>query len=190
MDVTKKLVVLGSTRRPKAQALEKVLAELQDEIGKAELRQVEVPSGVAETPLARADIMAGARNRVQALLEAVPGADFYVGLEGGLHAEGGETETAGSVWLESWAYVSNGRRGFFGSGGSIPVPDSIARQTLEQRRSLADVIDELAGKQDVRSGEGTWGVLTNGRVTREEVFRHALLNAFAPFYCRSVPFRT
>jgi len=179
------LVILGSTRRPKAQALAAVLSELASELGPAELRLIDVPSGVPETPLDRADIMGGARNRVEALQKQVPEAQFYAGLEGGLHAQHGPVP---GVWLENWAYVSNGRQGFFGSGGSIPLPDVLAREVVGRGRSLAAVIDELSGKHDVRSGEGTWGVLTGGRVTREEVFRRALLNAFAPFYSRVLRF--
>lgn len=182
------IVVLGSTRQPKAQAVASVLNELREELGPAELRLLDVPSGVPETPLDRADIMAGARNRVEALQALVPGAQFYAGLEGGLHAQKSDQGYIWTVWLENWAYVSNGKHGFFGSGGSVPVPDAIARETIGQQRSLAAVIDELSGKHDVRSGEGTWGVLTNGRVTREEVFRRALLNAFVPFYCRALQF--
>lgn len=182
------IVVLGSTRQPKAQALAGVLNELREELGPAELRLLDVGSGVPETPLNRADIMAGARNRVEALKKLVPEAQFYVGLEGGLHAQKSDQGSTWTVWLENWAYVSNGKHGFFGSGGSVPVPDAIARETVGRLRSLADVIDELSGKQDVRSGEGTWGVLTNGRVTREEVFRRALLNAFVPFYSNVLRF--
>ncbi len=184
------LVVLGSTRRPKAEAMQRVLDDLRGDLGPAELRLVDAPSGVAETPLSRADIMTGARNRVEALIPMVPEAQFYAGLEGGLHAQKSEEGSLWTVWLENWAYVSNGRQGFFGSGGSVPVPDAIARETVGYGRSLAEVIDELSGKTDVRSGEGTWGVLTNGRVTRGEVFRRALLNAFVPFYSKLLRFET
>lgn len=165
------------------------------ELGPAEIRAIEVPSGVRETPLERAEIRAGAFNRVEALRSLVPEASFWVGLEGGLHAEHagidkpagaaiqpGIASLPGGVWLENWACVSNGTAIYFGCGGSIPLPDSIVREVIGRGRSLAEVIDELSGKQDVRSREGTWGILTGGRLIREEVFRRALLNAFVPFY--------
>jgi len=66
--------------------------------------------------------------------------------------------------------------------GTIPLPQAIIREVVERGRSLAEVIDQLSGKQDVRSSEGTWGILTGGRLTREAVFQRAILNAFAPFY--------
>lgn len=179
------LVVLGSARGPKVRALEAVLRGLAAELGPAQIRAVDVASGVRETPLERAEIMAGARNRVETLRAQIPEATYWVGLEGGLHVENGEPT---GVWLENWACVSNGRQTYFGCGGSIPLPEAITREVVDRGRSLAEVIDELAGKQDVRSREGTWGILTGGRLTREEVFRRALLNAFAPFYSRAVRF--
>ena len=181
------LVVLGSKRGPKLRALETVLTGLATELGPAEIRAIDVPSGVRETPIERAEIMAGASNRVLAIRSLVSEADFWVGMEGGLHVDkgrealpGGQAESA--VWLENWACVTNGCHTYFGCGGSIPLPDAITREVVGLGRSLAEVIDELSGKQDVRSGEGTWGILTGGRLTREEVFRRALINAFAPFY--------
>jgi inosine/xanthosine triphosphatase len=197
----KMLVVLGSKRGPKLQALEAVLGELGRELGRAEIRTHEVPSGVRETPLDRAEIMRGARNRAEAVRALVPEADFWVGMEGGLHIadcglriadferfrseEGNpqsEIRNPQWGWLENWACVSNGERAYFGCGGSLPVPEVIVTEVAGRGRSLAEVIDELSGKQDVRSSEGAWGILTGGRLTRETVFQRALLNAFAPFY--------
>jgi non-canonical (house-cleaning) NTP pyrophosphatase len=196
------LVVLGSKRGPKLRALEAVLRELGGEFGSAEIQAHETESGVRETPLQRAEIMRGAWNRVQAVRALVHGGDFWVGMEGGLHiADCGvriadfqqtvESNPQSEIrppprtqfaWLENWACVSDGKRTYCGCGGSIPLPEAIIREVVERGRSLAEVIDQLSGKQDVRSSEGTWGILTGGRVTREAVFQRALLNAFAPFY--------
>lgn len=178
------LVVLGSIRRPKVRALRKVLRELRKDLGPAEVQMIDVPSGVRETPMSRAEIMAGARNRVDEARRRSPKATYWVGLEGGVDSRGPD----GDAWLENWACVANERNTYFGSGGSIPLPRSIVREVVGRGRSLADVIDELSGEDDVRSGEGTWGILTAGRLTREEVFCRALLNAFAPFYSRLIPF--
>lgn len=177
-------------------ALDAVLRELSRELGPAEIQAHDAPSGVRETPLNRAEVMRGAWNRAQAVRTLAPSADFWVGMEGGLHIEtAGWGLAAGAAgasslqspdptlgWLESWACVSTGARTYFGCGGSIPLPGVIIDAVARDGRSLAQVIDELSGKQDVRSGEGTWGILTGGRLTREAVFRRALLNAFAPFY--------
>lgn len=196
------LVVLGSKRGPKLRAVEAVLRGLGGEFGSAEIQAHETESGVRETPLERAEIMRGAWNRVQAVRVLLPDADFWAGMEGGVHIAECELQIADFQqtaesnprsaicpprrtqcgWLENWACVSDGRRTYFGCGGSIPLPEAIIREVVGRGRSLAEVIDQLSGKQDVRSSEGTWGILTGGRLTREAVFQRALLNAFAPFY--------
>lgn len=179
-------MALGSTRRPKLAAVEAALRALRPHLavrGKIEVVGRNVPSGVRHTPQRRAELLAGARKRVQALLaEARAGKHrwaYCVGLEGGFEI----VCHAGRriVLLENWAYVSDGRRGFFGSGGSLPIPEAIADAVLEEGRELAEAIDEFTGRSGVRDREGTWGVLTHGLITREEAFRLAVVNAFTPF---------
>jgi len=53
---------------------------------------------------------------------------------------------------------------------------------IEGRHELGLVIDEVAGKSDVRSRQGAWGVLSRDLVTRSMSFELALIAAFAPFY--------
>ena len=62
----------------------------------------------------------------------------------------------------------------------LPLPESIAGRLLGGE-SLAHVIDEVSGGTDVRSNEGTFGVLTRNRLSRSAIFTTALLCAFAPF---------
>jgi inosine/xanthosine triphosphatase len=167
-------VAAATLRGPKLDALSEVLREI-DAGGAWEIAPFAVPSGVRETPLSSDEIRRGARGRVEWLLRDLPGFDLYIGMEGGVASAGPE------VWLENWAYASDGRRGYFGSGGSVPLPAAIAEQVIAHGRSLSDVIDELAGRGDIRSQEGTWGVLTRHLITRRHAFRDALVNALAPF---------
>ena len=179
-------IAVGTERAPKLEALRAALAE----IGPSLPWQIEAfaaESGVRETPLSREEIRLGARRRVENLIarfrrrDALP--DLYVGMEGGLESSGSE------VWLENWAYASDGLRGYYGSGGAVPVPPAIIAPVLHQGRSLADVIDELAGRADIRSREGAWGVLTRNLITRRHAYRAALINALAPFLLSADLFR-
>ncbi len=167
-------IAAGTTRRPKLDALLETLREI-DPAGGWKVAAFDAPSGVRETPLSSDEIRQGAWGRVKALLDQAPGYDLYIGMEGGLAAAGDD------VWLENWAYASDGRRGWFGSGGAEPVPAAIVEEVIRKGRSLAEVIDELAGRSDIRSQEGTWGVLTRNLITRQHAFRDALVNALAPF---------
>lgn len=107
-------------------------------------------------------------------------ADFFVGLEGGLDivAESGERR----VFLESWAYVCDGKRGHFGCSGSIELPAALTEKVLSDGVELATAIDEFAGAVGIRDGQGAWGVLSRNLISRQDSFRIAVLAAFAPFY--------
>ncbi len=175
-------LAVGTLRKPKINALRATLEEI-DPRGAWTIDAFEVDSGVRETPLSREETRLGARRRVEDLLREHPGYDLYVGMEGGLETRDGE------AWLENWTYVSDGRRSYFGSGGALPLPPAIFEQVVTGGRSLADVIDEIAGRADIRSQEGTWGILTRNLITRQHAFRDALVNALAPFLLSAPLFR-
>jgi non-canonical (house-cleaning) NTP pyrophosphatase len=182
------VVAVGSTRRPKLAAVRAAL----DVCGPAihsdaifDIVPVDAPSGVRHTPLSREETMTGARNRAQSLLrmarEKREQWSYFVGLEGGLDI----FEHGGRRWvfLENWAYVCDREgREAFGQSGAILLPDVLVTLVVEQGIELAEAIDEFAGRRGVRDAQGAWGVLTGNRITREDAFRVALLNAFAPFF--------
>ena len=76
-------------------------------------------------PLSVKEIMTGAYNRVQNLKEQFRQSshkpDFYVGLEGGFFAEV-LPEQKRWYFLQSWVYVSDGERGYFGASGATTGP--------------------------------------------------------------------
>ena len=149
-----------------------------------EILGYEVESGVGHTPCSRPELMQGARQRAEGLQkqlrEAATPAQYFVGLEGGLDVV---TENGiRRVFLESWAFVSDGFRGHFGCSGSIELPEALAREVLHRKIELGVAIDRFAGAAGIRDGQGAWGVLTGNRIVRQESFRLAVLAAFAPFY--------
>src|SRR5258708_20088257 len=149
-----------------------------------EIVGVEVESGVNHTPLSREESMRGARQRAEALKtmareEAKPW-NYFVGLEGGLDSvmENGERR----VFLESWAYVSDGTRGHFGRSGAVELPEALAEEVFVEGTDLSAAIDRFAGETGIRDEQGAWGVLSATKITRQEAFRVALLAPFAPFF--------
>jgi non-canonical (house-cleaning) NTP pyrophosphatase len=86
------------------------------------------------------------------------------------------------VFLESWAFVTDGTRGFFGGSGRIPLPDELASAVLERGEDLGPAADRFFQRRDVAGREGTFGVLTGGVITREDAFARSMLHALAPFY--------
>jgi non-canonical (house-cleaning) NTP pyrophosphatase len=86
------------------------------------------------------------------------------------------------VFLESWAYVTDGRRGYFGRSGGVEIPAALAHEVLEKGVELSVAIDRFAGEVGIRDAQGAWGVLSSNLISRQEAFRVAVIAAFAPFY--------
>jgi non-canonical (house-cleaning) NTP pyrophosphatase len=101
---------------------------------------------------------------------------FSVGVEGGVSV------FLERAFLQSWACVYDGVRMSFGSSGSIEIPPALADVVVRGGADLGEVIDVFAKQLNVRSNQGTWGILTNDLITREDSFELATLNALAPFY--------
>lgn len=180
-------IAVGSTRKPKLAAVQEALAQFAPLLApdtQVEAVGVEVESGVGHTPASRDELMRGARQRVQALAriakEKGESWDYFVGMEGGFDVikENGSRR----VLLESWAYVSNGREGYYGRSGGVEVPAALAHEVLENGVELSIAIDRFAGAVGIRDAQGAWGVLSGNLISRTEAFRIAVVAAFAPFY--------
>jgi inosine/xanthosine triphosphatase len=195
-------IAVGSKRGPKLNAVTVALQAFSAALAhdaQLEVVGVEVESGVSHTPASREELMRGARQRAEALVEMARQSgsawQYFVGLEGGLDVvhEGASADEMlrhsglqqngrRRVFLESWAYVSDGARGHYGRSGSIELPEALAHEVLENGVELAVAIDRFAGAVGIRDAQGAWGVLSTNFITRQEAFRVAVLAAFAPFY--------
>ena len=204
------LVAVGSTRRPKVNAVSEALIAIRtvsDLLPTFEIVGVEVPSGVRHTPLSREDLMAGARQRAEALIQIARAQNkcwkYFVGLEGGFDVIPGldvipsldvmpELDVVSEasnrwVFLESWAYVTDGEgRGSFGQSGAVLVPEALTETVVDGGVELSQAIDAFAGGHNIRDAEGAWGILTRNLTTRQDSFRVAVINAFAPFFNREL----
>jgi len=185
--IQKVLVAVGSTRRPKLNAVWEALTVFGpslDSNAQFDVVGIEVRSGVGHTPRTRAELMAGARQRAEALVALASERGepwrYFVGLEGGLDVV--REDSGRLVFLENWAYATDGTRGAYGQSGAILLPEPLAARVLDEGIELAAAIDAFAGSQGIRDAQGAWGVLTNNMITRQDAFRTAVINAFAPFY--------
>jgi inosine/xanthosine triphosphatase len=181
------IVAVGSTRKPKLRAVSEAIGSFASKLvpdADFEVFGVEVESGVSSTPSSCEELMRGARQRAEALVQLASQTHkpwrYFVGLEGGLEVL--QDERSRRVFLESWAYVSDGVRGHYGRSGGIELPEELAHEVLERGFDLSEAIDRFAGAVGIRDGQGAWGVLSADLIQRDESFRVAVIAAFAPFY--------
>src|SRR5579863_6896793 len=107
---TTTLVAVGSARKPKVNAVSEALKEFGSLLApdsQFSVVGIEVPSGLGHTPASRAELMAGARGRCEALTQLARERGepwrYFVGLEGGLEVV--RMNGRRLVFLESWAMV-------------------------------------------------------------------------------------
>jgi inosine/xanthosine triphosphatase len=204
--MSKIIVAVGSTRRPKLDAVTAAFSSISFAFPDFEIVGVEVESGVRHTPLTREDLMTGARQRAEALVRIARSENkpwnYFIGLEGGIDVVAATdvmpsldivpdidvVAEAGNRWvfLENWAYITDGVTGSFGQSGAILLPEILARIVVDDGVELSEAIDAFAGRQGIRDAEGAWGILSRNLISRQEAFRVAVLNAMAPFYNREI----
>ncbi len=127
----------------------------------------------------------GARQRAEALVLIAHQRNepwkYFVGLEGGLDVVRNGDERR--VFLQNWAYVTDGTdRSSFGQSGGVPLPEPLVKSVVDEGVELAQAIDAFAGGHGIRDAQGAWGILTRNLITRQDAFRIAVINAFAPFF--------
>lgn len=179
------IIRIASTRTPKVngvkKAVEKVVRHFHFDHSTISFETLQAASGVSDTPTSIDELMTGARQRAQSVFpKDVSETVLTVGVEGGLFHIGAD------VFLQSWTCVYDGTDVYYGSSGAIEIPTALARSVLEEGSDLGDVIDIFAKQQDVRSSNGTFGVLSNDLVTREESFETATVMALVPYFNKAV----
>lgn len=164
-------IAVGSINPSKLKAAKIVIKKI---FPKAQIIALDVKSQVDNQPKSDDESIRGAVNRAKAALKK-SGADFAIGMEGGMHK-------IGKDWFESgWIAVvdKKGRVGL-GSSARWQVSQKISTPLLKGKE-LAEVINELTNRGDVHIKEGVMGLITNGHLPRYISYSHGILFAFAPF---------
>jgi inosine/xanthosine triphosphatase len=175
-------IAVGSKNRAKLESVRLAVEQLFPQCA-VHVHGFTVPSHVSDQPMSDQETMDGALNRAKMALQtaitesSLSEVEFHygVGLEGGV-------QKLGERWFESgWicAVDRDGRSGW-GSSARFELSQKVMKR-LMAGEELAQVMDDLSGRVDVRSGDGAMGLLTNGRLPRAEAYRHGVLFAFAPF---------
>lgn len=140
-----------------------------------ELVSVDVESGVSKQPDTDQETLRGARYRVEQSRRVRPDADFWVGLEGGI--ESIDEQLMAFAWM-----VVRGRNGKIGEARSVtlPLPPAV-KELVDSGLELGEANDRVFSTSNSKQGGGAFGLLTEGRYTREFIYSQTLIFALIPF---------
>ncbi len=133
-----------------------------------------VDHGVPTQPMTDAETRQGSEIRARLLREEYPNADYWVGIEGGVEADGD------GLLVFAWVTVLSNERHGTGRTGAFHVPPEVAslvRGGMEL--GLAD--DQVFGRENSKQQNGAVGLLTNDLITRQTYYEHAVILALVPF---------
>ena len=156
--------IVGSANQAKIRAAKNVVLHYYPE---AKIASADIGSGVSSQPYGDDETRLGAINRAfkaSSLNESAIG----IGLEGGVRTLGGK------LFICNWGalILPDGTR-FTAAGAQIPLPENIAEE-IKKGNELGPVIEKYYGGEGSRHKEGAMGLLTNGAVSRDELFSHIL----------------
>lgn len=140
-----------------------------------EVDSIEVDSGAGAQPDSDAATRQGARMRALRAREALPAADFWIGLEGGVELLDSE------LMAFAWMAVQD-RSGAMSTARSVtlPLPPAI-KALLDHGMELGEANDRVFATVNSKQGGGAYGLLTDGLYTRESVYCQTLIIALIPF---------
>ncbi len=135
----------------------------------------DVDSGVGAQPDSDSNTRQGARNRVLNSRDAVPEADYWVGLEGGIEIV--DDQLMAFAWMA--VRGSNGSMSEARSA-TLPLPPAV-RELVGGGMELGEANDRVFSTVNSKQGGGAFGLLTDGLYTRESIYRQTLIIALVPF---------
>ena len=166
--------VVASLNPVKLEAVQRAIARvLPDRTCRVSGASVE--SGVADQPRSDRETQRGARQRAHAARQERPDADYWIGLEGGVDDDGSD--------LLAFAWVAildaDGGAGRARSAAFLlpPVVASLVRSGVE----LGEADDRVFKRSGSKQQEGAVGLLTNGRLSRTDLYAQAVELAWIPF---------
>jgi inosine/xanthosine triphosphatase len=131
-------------------------------------------SGVAHQPMSNEETLRGARNRAAHAQQLRAGADFWVGLEGGVYEREGTLEAFAWIVVLSTYLRGEARTATF------ELPPEVA-QLVHQGMELGHADDQVFGRTNSKQSNGAVGLLTRDLITRTSYYEHAVMLALIPF---------
>jgi non-canonical (house-cleaning) NTP pyrophosphatase len=135
---------------------------------------INAPSGVTDQPKTEQETYQGAFNRLQAIKQAQPDADYWIAVEGGVVDDGAVMEEIGYVLVTQ----KGNDRIFRGQVPRFEIPvkhAALVRQGME----LGPANDLIMGKNNSKQSGGMAGEVTDQLMDREYICYIAAVFAFS-----------
>lgn len=168
-------VLVGSRNPVKLAATAEAFSKYFDAV---DVSGINVDSKVSNQPVGN-ETFAGARNRAFELSrlneERNFGAEFFVGIEGGIKKLYDRWFTFGVMCI-----MDDKRRTGYGTSPFFELPTHITEELLNGVE-LGDVMDNLIGEKDTKETQGAVGHFTKGVMDRKDFYVAGLIVALIPF---------
>lgn len=169
-----KKIIVGSTNPVKINSA-KVAFETAFPDEEFEVEGVAAVSDVRDQPMSSDETLLGARNRAKFVKGKREGANYWVGIEGGIE----EHEEV----LEAFAWmVILGEDGNSGKArtSSFVLPHEVSL-LVRAGMELGQADDQVFNQSHSKQKNGAVGLLTNDIIDRSEYYKQALILALVPF---------
>jgi inosine/xanthosine triphosphatase len=135
---------------------------------------VDVSSGVADQPMSDNESIKGASNRAKRAMKN-ENADYGVGMEGGL-------QKIGKNWFDCGWMVVVDRKGRMGIGSTVRIetPKKLIK-LIKQGKELGEANDLYFKEENSKQGQGHFGLMTKGLITRTHGYSEGLIMALTRF---------
>lgn len=133
-------------------------------------------SRVSAQPKSEHEMYIGAHNRAEQSLEHISAAQYGVGIEGGI------VDNEDGMWAFAIVVIvaRNGRHSE-GQTGRFRLPEGVARLIREDGLELGEADDRFFGRENSKQNEGAIGILSDGKITRLDLYKPAVVFALLPF---------
>lgn len=135
---------------------------------------VSVHSGVADQPMSSQEALVGAENRARNAKSMFNGADYWVGIEGGVERIDHEMEAF------AWVVVHSGDMKGKARTGTFFLPRKVV-ELISEGKELGEADDIVFGHANSKQKNGAVGILTGNVIDRTAFYAEAVVLSLIPF---------
>lgn len=166
-------VIIASKNPVKIEATKAAFQRLFDKVDFT-FEGLNARSQVSDQPMSHHETLNGAKNRAENAKRDSPDADYWVGIEGGVHDD--------QFGMQAFAWISiiTNKKASQSQTAVFYLPEPIA-QMVRNGIELGEADDQYFARINSKQKDGAVGILTKGQIDRKSYYEHAVVMALIPF---------